>query len=236
MYTKVSVVIPAYNEVGTIREIVERSKKADVLGLEKEIIVVDNFSTDGTRQVIQELAKEDGVYAIFHEKNEGVGSSWRDGIAAARGQIIIRQDADTEYQPEDFSSLLKPIVTGRSKIVYGSRLLQFEKSEYRYKSYLWGGIFINKLCNIIIGTELTDILTASKVFDKSIFEKFTLTSVHFEIEAELTAKALRAGFSIVEVPIAYKARTFEEGKKIRWHHAFIILKTAFMYRFFAPLK
>ncbi len=235
-HTKVSVVIPAYNELRTIRSVIDRTKKADVLGLEKEIIVVDNCSTDGTREVIAELSKTGRIKAILHEKNLGIGTSWRDGIAAATGQIIIRQDADIEYIPEDFPTLLRPILDGKAEIVYGSRLLQFEKSKYRYKVYLWGGMLVNKLCTLIIGTRLSDILTASKVFEKSIFEKFSLESVHFEIEAELTAKAHRAGFRIIEVPITYNARSFEEGKKIRWHHAFVILRSALYHRFFSPLK
>ncbi|MEK7630428.1 MAG: glycosyltransferase family 2 protein [Patescibacteria group bacterium] len=235
-YTKVSVVIPAYNEMRTIRSVIDRTEKADVLGLEKEIIVVDNCSTDGTREVIDELGKSGRVRAILHEKNLGVGTSWRDGIAVATGQIIVRQDADMEYMPEDFPLLLRPILDGKTEIVYGSRILGFEKSKYRYKTYLWGGILINKLCTLIIGTRLSDILTASKVFDKSIFEKFSLMSVHFEIEAELTAKACRAGFRIIEVPITYNARSFEEGKKIRWHHAFVILRSAVYHRFFSTLK
>lgn len=235
-YTKVSIVIPAYNEMRTIRSVIDRTQKADVLGLEKEIIVIDNCSTDGTHEVIAELGKTGHIKAILHEKNLGVGTSWRDGIAAATGQIVIRQDADLEYLPEDFPTLLHPILDGKAEIVYGSRLLQFEKSKYRYKVYLWGGMLVNKLCTLIIGTRLSDILTASKVFEKSIFEKFSLESVHFEIEAELTAKAHRAGFRIIEVPITYNARSFEEGKKIRWHHAFVILRSALYHRFFSPLK
>lgn len=237
MHSLVTIVIPAYNEKSSVRAIIERVKAADTLGLQKEIIVVDNCSTDGTREILRDLIQQDtSLRVIFHETNEGVGASWRDGIKAAHGTIIVRQDADLEYQPEDFPALLQPIIEGRAHIVYGSRLLQFEKSAYRYKTYLWGGIFLNKVCNIILGTRLTDVLTASKAFDKSIFEKFDLESVHFEIEAELTAKATRAGFRIVEVPITYKARSFEEGKKIRWHHAFKILSSLVRYRFFAPLK
>ena len=235
MYKKVSIIITAYNERATIKEIIARTKNADTCGLDKEIIVVDNFSTDGTREIIQALANDGHIRAIFHERNEGVGTSWRDGIKASTGEICIRQDADTEYQPEDFPLLLAPILSGKAKIVYGSRILGFNKSKYRYKTYLWGGLLVNKLCNLILGTRLTDVLTASKVFDKSIFQKFNLESVHFEIEAELTAKATRAGFNIIEVPITYRARSFEEGKKIRWHHAFRILWTTLKYRF-ASLK
>ena len=236
MYKKVSIVIPAYNEIRTLAETVRRTLAADTLGLEKEVILVDNFSTDGTRELMQKLEREACVKIILHEKNLGVGTSRRDGIAASSGEIIIRQDADLEYQPEDFSTLLQPILDGRVKIVYGSRILGFSKSKYRYKMYLWGGLLVNKLCTLIIGVRLTDILTASKVFERAIFEKFDLESEHFEIEAELTAKATRAGFKILEVPITYKARSFEEGKSIRWHHAFGLLKAALRHRFFTPLR
>ena len=231
-----SVIIPAYNERATIREVIERVKKADSLGLKKEIIVVDDASKDGTQEIIQELREADStVRAIFHERNLGVGAAWRDGIAISTGDILLRQDADTEYQPEDFPLLLRPILEEKADIVYGSRILGFDKSVYLYKMYLWGGFVVNWLINCFIGTRLTDTLTASKAFHKRIFEKITLESKHFEIEAELTAKARRAGLRIIEVPITYRARSFEEGKKIRWHHAFPLMKAALWYRF-ARLK
>ena len=232
---KISIVIPAYNEKKTIREVVERTQKADTLGFEKEIILVDDFSKDGTREIIKELGATPGKKIVLHEKNQGVGAAWRDGIDASNGDIIIRQDADTEYQPEDFPLLLKPILDGRADIVYGSRILGFKKSKYRYQTYLWGGLMVNWLINRIVGTRLSDILTASKTFRKNIFDRISLESVHFEIESELTAKAKRAGLRIVEIPITYRARSFEEGKKIRWHHAFRLLKAAVKYRF-APIK
>ena len=231
-----SIIIPAYNERATIREVIERVKKADTLGLKKEIIVVDDASTDGTRKIIKEFGGANPmIRMVFHERNRGVGAAWRDGIAVSTGDIILRQDADTEYQPEDFPLLLKPILEDQADIVYGSRILGFEKSVYLYKMYLWGGFLVNWLINRFAGTRLTDTLTASKVFHKRIFEKISLESEHFEIEAELTAKARRAGLRIIEVPITYRARSFEEGKKIRWHHAFRLLKAAFWYRF-ARLK
>lgn len=232
---RVSIIIPAYNEKATIHNVVMRVKKANTLGLEKEIILVDDSSSDGTREIIRELGTDPVIRAIFHERNRGVGAAWRNGIAVATGDIIIRQDADTEYQPEDFPLLLKPLLENKADIVYGSRILGFEKSAYRYKMYLWGGLLVNWLINLFAGTRLTDTLTASKAFHRHIFEKLSLGSEHFEIEAELTAKVRRAGLRIVEVPITYRARSFEEGKKIRWHHAFQLLKAAIWYRF-APLK
>lgn len=230
-YKKVSIIIPAYNESRTIRDVVNRVKAADVLGLEKEIIIVDNHSQDGTREIIKELGNTPDIKTILHDKNEGVGVSWRDGMNMASGDILLRQDADTEYQPEDIKFLLAPILEGRSPVVYGSRILGFEKSKYRYQTYLWGGLLVNAMFNWVLWTRLTDALTASKAFDKKILAVISLKSAHFEIEAELTAKILRAGFSILEVPITYRARSFEEGKKIRWHHAFRILSTLFWYRF-----
>jgi glycosyltransferase involved in cell wall biosynthesis len=234
-YSKVSIVIPAYNEQRTIQKVIERTLAADTLGLEKEVIVVDNFSADGTRDTLKSLKVQLPIKVIFHHKNLGVGTSWRDGMKASTGEIIIRQDADLEYLPEDFPILLRPILEGKAKIVYGSRILGFDKSKYRYKAYLWGGRLVNRICNIFMGTRLTDMLTASKVFEKEILDHFSLESVHFEIESELTAKARRAGFSILEVPITYNARSFEEGKTIRWHHAFRLIWAALKYRF-ASLK
>lgn len=234
-YTKVSIIIPAYNEAKTIREVVDRTQKADVLGLEKEIILVDNFSTDGTREIMQELGGDPMIKVILHDKNEGVGASWRDGMHAASGQILIRQDADTEYQPEDFPLIIKPILDGKAKIVFGSRVLGREKNRYQYKTYLWGGLLINKIFNIVLRTKLSDVLTASKSFEKSILDSFSLECNHFEMESELVAKAIRSGYEILEVPITYRARSFEEGKKIRWYHAYRILATLLWYRF-ASLK
>ena len=232
-YTKVSIIIPAYNEKNTIREIVERTKKANVLGLEKEIIVVDNFSTDGTREIMQELGRDPMVKIILHDRNEGVGKSWRDGMFAASGQILIRQDADLEYQPEDFPLILKPILEGKAKIVFGSRILGQKKNIYQYKTYLWGGLLINKIFNIVLRINLSDVLTASKSFEKSILDSFSLECDHFEMESEFVAKATRAGYTIKEVPITYRARSFAEGKKIRWYHAYRILITLLWYRFAA---
>lgn len=235
---KVSILISAYNERATIREVVERTKLADTLGLEKEIIIIEDCSTDGTRTIVEELRREDpSLKIIFHERNEGVGASLRDGMRASNGKIIIRQDADTEYQPEDFPALLTPILEGRVPIVFGSRILGFQSktSNYRYRTYLWGGILINAIFNLILWTRFTDVLTASKAFRRDVLEKFSLESTRFELESELIAKMVRAGFSILEVPITYHARTFEEGKKIHWYHTFRILRTLLWYRF-AALK
>lgn len=235
---KVSILIAAYDERATIREVVERTKRADTLGLEKEIIIIEDCSTDGTRAIVEELQQKDpSLKVIFHERNEGVGASLRDGMRASNGEIIIRQDADTEYQPEDFPALLAPILEGRVPIVFGSRILGFQSqtSSYRYRTYLWGGILINAMYNWILWTHFTDVLTASKAFRRDVLEKFSLESTRFELESELIAKMVRAGFPILEVPITYHARTFEEGKKIRWYHTFRILRTLLWYRF-APLK
>lgn len=226
---KVSIIIPVYNERRTIEEIIRRVLDIDLGDREREVIIVDNFSTDGTRDILQRLRKEFPVRVIFHERNKGIGVSLRDAIAAATGDIIVRQDADGEYLPEDIIKLITPIVSGFADIVFGSRLLNAKTSSYRYQSYLWGGVLINKIISWITGVSVTDILTAAKAFHKTVFDHVFLESAHFEVEAEITAKAAHHGLRIVEVPVSYKARSFAEGKKIHWYHAFRILFAAAVY-------
>lgn len=228
---KLSVVIPVYNERGTIEEILHRVLDVDI---DKEIIVVDDGSTDGTREFLQQLADSTAgsnpsatspsgaphtrVHAIrvfFHDRNRGKGAAVRRGFQAARGEIVLIQDADLEYDPQDYFNLLKPIERGLADVVYGTRF----HGGPRRVLYFWhavGNRSLALLSNILTNLNLTDIWTCYKVFRRDVLEKMTLTEDRFGFEIEVTAKAAKGGWRIYEVPISYFGRTYQEGKKITW--------------------
>ena len=228
-HKKTSIVIPAYNEEATIADIIKRVKNVVLpVNLEKEIIVVDDASIDRTKKILDTISD---IKIVSHPANIGKGGALRSGFAKATGDIIIIQDADLEYSPEAYPVLLAPILSGESSVVFGSRNLQLKKNSYRYRTYLLGGIFIDKFINLILGLHLTDAITGSKAIAREVIDSFTLTSNGFEIEVELTAKIARSGYKIIEIPVPYKARSFKEGKKIRWHDALKLLLAAIYYRF-----
>ncbi|MDO8480277.1 MAG: glycosyltransferase family 2 protein [Nanoarchaeota archaeon] len=208
---KLSIVIPAYNEKKTILKVLQVVKKQPVLGLEKEIIVVDDGSTDGTRDL---LKKVNGVTVIFHEKNQGKGAALRTGLKQATGDIFLIQDADLEYDPADYPKLLKPILDGKTNVVYGSRFLKTHHA--RYQLFYLGNKFLSLLTTVLYGQRITDMETCYKMFTREVLEKLDLRARRFEFEPEITAKILKAGFKIMEVPISYECRPFHEGKKITW--------------------
>lgn len=221
-----SIVVPAYNEEGTVKELVKKLKSLRLLKTRKEIIFVDDGSNDKTAQI---LAKTKEIIFIKHRKNKGKGAAVATGLKNARGDILLIQDADLEYNPKDIPRIIKPIVDGKSEIVYGSRNLG-KRTSYSSPLYYAGGLFVEFLTNLLLGTKITDSITGYKAFTKRVYEKISpLRSRGFEIEAEITAKSVKNGFNIFEVPISYQARTRKEGKKIRWHHAFVILKTIWKY-------
>lgn len=205
--------MPAYNERPTIAEAVQRARSVDI-GLEREIIVVDDGSSDGTREILPTL-QDSKVRAVFHAHNRGKTAAIRTGLAHATGDLILIQDADLEYDPEDWPKLLAPILSGRASVVYGSRF-----SGERRNMLFWsaaGNRFLCMLTNLLYGCRLTDVETCYKVFDRRVLEGITLESERFGFEPEVTAKLLRRGERIVEVPISYDGRTRQEGKKISWH-------------------
>ena len=224
---KVSIIIPVYNEYKTIGKIIAAVERTQ-FGVDKELIIVDDCSTDGTRAVLRQYETLHKV--IYHGRNLGKGAALKTGFASATGDYIINQDADLEYDPADHALLVEPILKSQAEVVFGSRLLDPAKNAYIYRRYLWGGIVLNHIVNIVAGTRVNDIFSGSKLFPRAALAKFSLDSNGFEIETELTIKLARAGYNILEVPISYKARTIAEGKKIRPHHAFKILKTAFKSR------
>ncbi len=224
---KVTIVVPIYNERGTLLKIVDRIKKAETLGLEKEIILVDDGSTDGTRDILKTL--EDQCRVFYHEKNQGKGGALRTGFQKATGDIILIQDADLEYDPKEYPSLLRPILEGKYDIVYGSRLLK-ENPKFR-QTYYWGGVLISWLTNLLYGCRLTDVSTCYKVFKAPILKEIELKSNGFEFEVEITIKALKKKYKILEVPINYFPRTFAQGKKIRTRDGLILIWHILKYKF-----
>jgi glycosyltransferase involved in cell wall biosynthesis len=212
-FKKLSIVIPTYNEQSTLPVIIERVKRVP-LSLEKEIIVVDDGSTDGTAEV---LAKIKDINVFRNEKNQGKGAALIKGLAQASGDIILIQDADLEYDPEDYKKLLGPIVDGKADVVFGSRF----RGETQRVLYFWhylGNSLITLMSNIFTNLNLSDVYTCYKVFSKEVVHRITplLKSKRFSIEAELTARIAKGEWRVYEVPINYYGRTYEEGKKIRW--------------------
>jgi len=221
-----SVVMPVYNECGHIREILRRVRRAPV---EKEIICVDDHSFDGTWDVLQEEAEQPGTRVFRHERNMGKGAAVRTGLAQARGQVIIIQDADLEYDPADYLKLLEPIRRGEAQVVYGSRFLG--SREAMSAANALGNRFLTLVANLLFRTRLTDLETCYKVFPTEVAHRLQLVSPRWGFDPEITAKILRMGYPIQEVPISYHGRTFLEGKHIRWQDGLTVLYTLLRFRF-----
>jgi glycosyltransferase involved in cell wall biosynthesis len=197
-------------------------------GIEKEIIVVDDGSTDGTRDVLRQLG-DSTVRIVMLDKNQGKGAALRAGFAHASGEFVLVQDADLEYDPEDWPKLLNPVLRGRARVVYGSRFT----GERRNMLLLhWiGNRFLSMTTNVLYNTTLSDMETCYKLIERPLIEEMKLTSKRFDIEAEMSAKILKRGVRIYEVPISYSGREFDEGKKITWRDGFSALYTLVKYRF-----
>jgi len=208
-----SVVIPVYNEAETISEILDRVTFAP---FRKEIIVVDDGSTDGTRQILNET-KNRAINISFHDRNYGKGKALQTGISSARGEVIVVQDADMEYDPNEFSVLLHPILSGKADVVYGSRFGAHGAHRVLYFWHYVGNRFLTLLSNIFTNLNLTDMETGYKVFTREALEGITIKECRFGFEPEITAKiAKKKELRIYEVPISYYGRTYAEGKKISW--------------------
>ncbi len=209
---KLSIIIPVYNEKATLGEVISRVQNVD-LPLEKEIILIDDASTDGTREVIEHLPEEN-VVVVFHDKNQGKGAALRSGFAKASGEIVLIQDADLEYDPGEYPKLLQPILDGRADVVYGSRFVGSEAHRVLYFWHMMGNRFLTLLSNMFTNLNLTDMETCYKVFRKEVLEQISIKENRFGFEPEITAKISRLGCRIYEVGISYSGRTYEEGKKI----------------------
>ncbi|HID56673.1 TPA: glycosyltransferase family 2 protein [Candidatus Poribacteria bacterium] len=216
MFQRLSVVIPVYNEVNTIERVLERVKAVQI-PLEKEIIIVDDGSTDGTREKLGEIQKTDpSLKIILHERNRGKGAALRTGFQHVTGQIVIIQDADLEYNPEEYPKLLEPILDGRADAVYGSRFLGGTTRRVTSFWHYMANKFLTFLSNMLMNLNLTDMETCYKVIRTDVLRRLNLRGNRFEIEPEITAKLARSGCRIYEVPISYSGRDVSEGKKIKW--------------------
>lgn len=224
---KLSVVIPVYNEADNIQEILRRVKATK---LSQEIIVVDDGSQDGTRQTLKKLDKKGGLRVILHERNQGKGAAVRTGIQAARGDIILIQDADLEYDPRDYATLLQPINEGIADVVYGSRFLGGPRRAVMFW-HMIANQLLTLMTNILYNTILSDMETGYKVFRRKVIDGMTLRANHFDFEPEFTAKVLKRHYRIFEVPISFNPRDYSEGKKIKMHDAFEAVWTLLKYRF-----
>jgi len=218
---KLSIIVPVYNEEKTIQKVLEKLLNLNFSasdGLEKEIIIVDDGSTDGTKEAISNIKYQISNFKfISYKENQGKGMAVRKGFKEANGEILIIQDADLEYNPEEYENLLKPIIAGETKVVYGSRFLQ--ENPNLYWRYLWGNKLLSFLISFLYGAKIADAYTGYKVIKKEILENVNLNSDGFEFEAEITCKLLKKGYKILEVPISYSPRSIEEGKKINYKDA-----------------
>ena len=226
---KLSVVIPIYNEKETLIKILEKVEEANTLGLEKEIILVDDGSTDGTLDILKTL--ENGYQIIYHEKNQGKGAALRSGFLAAAGDLILIQDADLEYNPQNYPQLLRPILENKADVVFGSRNLQKNPTD-NFSFYL-GRRITNLFLNILCGSKLTDYWTCYKVFKAPIVKSLELECNRFDVEVEMTVKIIKRGYKIVEVPIDYLPRSISAGKKIKPQDGLIAIWKTIKYKFFS---
>lgn len=237
---KLSIIIPAYNEGKTIREIIERVR-AVAIPLAKEIIVVDDFSTDDTADILKELLGSE-VKVFYHSQNRGKGAALKTGFKEASGELIIIQDADLEYEPAEYPKLLEPILAGRADVVYGCRfspnlsLAEVIRQHRVFRSwhlfYYLGNRFLSLVTASLYGCPITDMETGYKVFRRDIINNIKLSANRFDFEPEVTAKILKKGIKILEVPISYHGREYSEGKKITWRDGLAAIKVLIKYRFF----
>ena len=225
-----SIIIPAYNEKNTISEILKKIEEVTLsgFGFKKEIIIVDDGSTDGTKEILKSLKGEYKI--IYHQKNQGKGAAIQSALQYVTGDYVIIQDADLEYDPEDYKKLLECALKNNAKVVYGSRRLNF-KNKYSYRSFYLGGVFLSWAANIIYGINITDESTCYKLFKTEFLKSIPLKSKRFEFCPEVTAKTAKRGVKIYEVPIHYYPRHINEGKKIKWKDGILAFWTLIKYKF-----
>lgn len=227
MSLKLSVIIPCFNERTTIEEIVAAVKAVNIAF---EILIVDDGSTDGTRDILKQWENDPLVKVFYHTVNQGKGAAVRTGFEKATGEVFIIQDADLEYDPREYPSLLKPIEEGRAVVVYGSRFLGGPRKAMNFWNMV-ANMGLTLITNVLYNSILSDMETCYKVFRAEVVRGIPLRSRRFEVEPEITAKVLKRGYRIYEVPISYNGREWSEGKKIKWTDAPIAAWTLVKYRF-----
>lgn len=228
---KLSVVIPVYNEAGTIEKIIDKVLAVNT-GLERELVLADDCSSDGTRDILGNLQKKHPDWKfVFHDTNMGKGAALRNGFKNATGDIIIVQDADLEYDPGDYPALLKPILDGHADVVFGSRFAGGATHRVVYFWHYLGNKFLTTLSNMMTDLNLTDMEVCYKVFKREVLRKIELKENRFGFEPEITAKVARGGWKVYEVPISYFGRNYSEGKKITWRDGLRALWCIIKYKF-----
>ena len=233
---KLSVIVPVFNEKNTILEVL---KRISAVNIDKEILIIDDGSTDGTRDVLKTVdshqsaadRRNDEIKIIYHKRNMGKGRAIRTGLNNATGDVVIIQDADLEYDPQDYPKLIEPILSGRAKVVYGSRL--FGKGKKSYWSFYLGGRLLSFLANLLYNAGITDEPTCYKAFRADVIKSIDLKCRRFEFCPEVTAKVRKKGYKIFEVPINYEPRSIKDGKKISWRDGLEAIWTLVRYRFFS---
>jgi len=225
---KLSVVIPVYNEKKTLNELILR---VEAVSIDKEVIIIDDASTDGTRDLLKKYEKKEGFEVIYRPKNKGKGAALRAGFEIVKGEVIIIQDADLEYNPKDFPVLLEPILDKRADVVYGSRFLGGSHRVLFFWHYI-ANKFLTTLSNMFTNINLTDMETGYKAFRREVIESISLKSNRFGFEPEFTMKVAQRKFVIYEVPISYDGRDYSEGKKINWKDGVAALWFILRFRFF----
>ena len=211
---RLTVVIPCYNEIETIQKIIDAVKASPVLDC--EIIIIDDYSTDGTRELLQSKLHTQVDQVIYHDRNYGKGAALRSGFAAVTGDIVIIQDADLEYNPQEYPDMIQPILDGKADIVFGSRFVSGRSRRVVYYWHMVGNHFLTMLSNMLTNINLTDMETCYKAFRREVVQSIKIEENRFGFEPEITAKVAKMGCRIYEVGISYDGRTYEEGKKIGW--------------------
>ena len=224
---KISIVIPCFNEKNTILDIIEKVKKESIY--EKEIIVIDDYSTDGTREILEKTSSQNNFKLILNKQNFGKGYSVRQGIAAASGDIILIQDADLEYDPSDYPKLIEPIKKGYADVVYGSRFVGSDEKRVLFYWHRVGNFILTTLSNMLSNLNLTDMENCYKVFRSETIKSINLKENRFGFEPEVTAKIAKKNCKIYEVGVKYYGRTYDQGKKIGWKDGISAIRCIFKY-------
>ena len=230
---KITILVPIFNEVNTLKIILEKIQNANFCGLEKEVILIDDYSTDGTREILKDLESNfKGQYQIFyHDENQGKGAALRTGLKHFTGDIVVIQDADLEYDPVDYEPLVQLILDGKADVAYGSRLTGSRPARSFMFTHLLGNKLLTLITNVLYNTTLTDMETCYKAFKAEFIKDIEIKSNKFDFEPEITAKVLKKGARLYELPISYYGREYAEGKKITWKDGIHAILALVKYRF-----